>query len=67
MRNWKKLTVLSHFYVLSVAQDPSKFAVAVPTTLAATQSTAVKDEPKKEVKKEESESEDEDMGFGLFD
>nr|ABZ04250.1 ribosomal protein rplp0 [Lineus viridis] len=43
--------------------DPSKFAVAVPPTSAATQ-----DAPKVEEKKEESEEEsDDDMGFGLFD
>lgn len=47
--------------VFEYLKDPSKFAVAAaPVAAAAT-------EEKKEAVKEESESEDEDMGFGLFD
>jgi len=46
-------------------KDPSKFAAAVAAPAAASPKKG--GDAKKEEKKEESESEDEDMGFGLFD
>jgi len=46
-------------------KDPSKFAAAAAA--AAPAAEAAPEEKKEEKKVEESESEDEDMGFGLFD
>jgi len=48
-------------------KDPSKFACAVAAPAAAAASPAKKDEPKKKQEEPDEPSEDEDMGFGLFD
>jgi len=49
-------------------KDPSKFAAAAAAAAGAAPAAEAAPEEKKEEKKvEESESEDEDMGFGLFD
>ena len=44
--------------------DPTAFAVAAPVAAA---TSAPKEEKKEEKKAESEESEDDDMGFGLFD
>lgn len=49
-----------------LASMPAVGAAAAPAAGSAAAPAAV-EEKKEEVKKEESESEDEDMGFGLFD
>lgn len=59
-------TVLSQLLLLYLQtkeylEDPSKFASAAPVVAAPTEKKEEK------VEKAETESEDEDMGFGLFD
>lgn len=57
---FKEATTIKEFI-----KDPSKFAAVAVT--AAPAAAEAKKEEKKEEKKEDTESEDDDMGFGLFD